>query len=361
MSEHRSPGPSADSVPFGESRSGEKVFLHTARNGDLELRCIDYGAAVQSLEVPGRDGAGENIFLSYDDLAGYEEDTCWCGVLCGPVAGRVAHAAFELEGRLYALEANDHTSCLHSGSTGFSRSVWSGKTFVTEETAGVRFHLSTRPGQWGFPGALDIAAVYTLSAHSLTISCEAEATSPTLLAPAFHGYFNLGGPHCESIAGHRLALDADRFMPLDERHLPCIPLPVDGTPFDFRAPRSPEHAQWAENLQITLGNGYDHPFLLNSPGDCGTPDIVLEHPGSGRLMEVFTDQPACVLYTGGSLSRAQRFSGGRRGAPGMALALETQWYPNAAALSDLPQPVLFPGEVYRAQTEFRFVRARSER
>lgn len=75
-------------------------------------------------------------------------------------------------------------------------------------------------------------------------------------------------------------------------------------------------------------------------------------------MEVFTDQPACVLYTGGSLNSSQRFSGDRGGAPGLALALETQWYPNTPALPDLPQPVLFPGEVFRAKTKWRFIAAK---
>jgi len=357
MSEYRSTALSAETATeiFGETRSGEKVFLHTVKNGSLTLRCIDYGAAVVSLEVPDRDGVRENIFLGYDTLAEYETDSCWCGLLCGPVAGRIAEASFELDGRLHVLEANDGTSCLHSGSAGFSHSVWHAEPFVSMAEAGVRFRLSTLPGQWGFPGTLAVTATYTLSENSLTLAWEAEASAPTLLAPAFHGYFNLGGEKTPSIAEHRLALDADRFMPLDERHLPCMPRPVDRTPFDFRTPRSPLHTPWASDHQVGLGNGYDHPFLLNSPGDGRTPDIVLEHPASGRLMEVFTDQPVCVLYTGGSLNPSQRFAGGRRGAPGLALALETQWYPNAPALSDLPHPVLSPGEVYHARTEWRFI------
>ncbi len=359
MSEYASPAPSAETATelFGETRSGENVFLHTVKNGSLTLRCIDYGAAVTSLEVPDRNGVRMNIFLGYDTIAEYQADSCWCGLLCGPMAGRISGASFELDGKHHELETNDGTSCLHSGSTGFSHSVWHGETFVSMAAAGVRFRISTFPGQWGFPGAIEVSATYTLGHNSLTLAWEAETSVPTVLAPAFHGYFNLGGDRATSIVDHRLALDADRFMPLDEQHLPQMPESVEGTPFDFRAPRSPDHAPWASDRQIKLGNGYDHSFLLNSPGDGRTPDIVLEHPESGRLMEVFTDQPACVLYTGGALNSSQQFSGGRRGAPGLALALETQWYPNAPALPDLPQPVLFPGEVYRARTEWRFIPA----
>ena len=71
-------------------------------------------------------------------------------------------------------------------------------------------------------------------------------------------------------------------------------------------------------------------------------------------MEIFTDQPGLRPVHWRFLNRSQVFAGGRVGFPGAALALETQWYPNAPALPDLPQPVIFPGEVYRAATRWRF-------
>lgn len=343
MSEISNSAATAMSELFGIGASGAEVLVHTVENGRLRMRCIDYGGAVIALEVPGRRGA-ENILLSYDGLEGYESDSCWCGMLCGPVAGRIAGASFELDGDNHELEANDGSSCLHSGSIGFSRSLWRGETFREPDEAGVRFSLSTSPGQWGFPGGLEISATYTLSRDSLTLAWEARTDSPTLLAPTFHGYFNLGGPLSGAVSDHLLAIDADRFMPLDESGLPLMPEPVDGTRYDLRRPRSP----------IGPDGGFDNAFLLNSSGSGRVPAVTLEHLGSGRRMEVFTDQPACVLYTGGFLNRSQVFAGGRVGFPGAALALETQWYPNAPALPDLPQPVIFPGEVYRAATRWRF-------
>jgi len=61
-----------------------------------------------------------------------------------------------------------------------------------------------------------------------------------------------------------------------------------------------------------------------------------------------------VFYGGRSLSPDQVFSGGREGRPGLAVALEPQWYPNAAALRSLPLPVLKQGERYTAKSEWRF-------
>ena len=99
--------PSVSSAPFGITRGGAVVCRHTLTGGGLVARCLDYGGAVQALEVPDRQGQRENVLLGYDALEGYEGDDCWCGVLCGPLAGRVAGASFELEGKRYALEAND--------------------------------------------------------------------------------------------------------------------------------------------------------------------------------------------------------------------------------------------------------------
>ena len=320
------------------------MFLHTLANGGVTVRCLDFGGAVHSIEVPDRSGRAENVVLGFDGLKEYERDRSWCGVLCGPVAGRIAGASVHLGERELSLEANEGTTCLHSGSAGFSKSVWKGMTFCDGHIAGVRFSLTTLPGEWGFPGVLSAKAVYTLDGGGgLSLEWEAWSSEDTLFAPTFHGYFNLGGQDSVSVEDHRLLLRAGRYMPLDGQSLPRLPEPVGGTPFDFRSSRPP--------LPVDL---FDHPFLPDEGRGIDIPCAVLDHPASGRRMELFTDQPAVVFYGGRSLSPDQVFSGGREGRPGLAVALEPQWYPNAAALRSLPLPVLKQGERYTARSEWRF-------
>ncbi len=346
--------PPPESRLFGVTASGETVHLHRVTRGALTLSCMEFGGGIHSLLVPDRRGVAEDVLLGYDSLREYEEDSCWCGLLCGPVAGRLEKTSFELWGEQYRLEANHGTSCLHSGSSGFSRSVWKGRTFQTDRETGVILSLAVPPKSWGFPGALEISAMYALSEKGLSLSWEGRATAPTLWCPTFHGYFNLGGPTATSTKDHLLTLRADRFMPLDEHHLPGSPRSVEGTPFDFRVPRSPGCQSWKEDPQIRLGRGYDHPFLLSDPEKSRSPAVVLAHPESGRCMEIFTDQPACVFYSGGFLTPDTLFREGRRGSPGLALALEIQGYPNAPFVPGLPLPLLLPGKVYRARTEWLF-------
>ena len=79
----------------------EKVFCHTLRKGLLRLRCMDYGGGIFSLDVPDHRGKGKNGFLAYETLEEYEKDSCWCGLLCCPVAGRFAKTRFRLPGEIY--------------------------------------------------------------------------------------------------------------------------------------------------------------------------------------------------------------------------------------------------------------------
>ncbi len=344
--------PSVSSAPFGITRGGAVVCRHTLTGGGLVARCLDYGGAVQALEVPDRQGQRENVLLGYDALKGYEGDDCWCGVLCGPLAGRVAGASFELEGKRYALEANDSSSCLHGGSRGFSRRIWRSETFVDGSAAGVRFSLDLSSEVEAFPGPRSVSATYTLSSGGVfSLLWEASGPEPLVLAPTFHGYFNLGGPACPSVAEHVLFLDADRYMPLDEGHLPCVPESVAGTPFDFRTPRLLEDFFRSEHPQILRGAGSDHAFLFRQAS--GGPQGILSHPESGRRLELFTDEPCAVVYSGGGLSSAAHFSAGRTGTPHLALALEPQWYPNALGLPELPAPVRPPG-IWRSRSTWRF-------
>jgi aldose 1-epimerase len=134
---------------FGTTAGGERVFLHTLEAATV--RCLDFGGAVHSIEVPDRSGRAENVVLGFDGLKEYERDRSWCGVLCGPVAGRIAGASVHLGERVLSLEANEGTTCLHSGSTGFSKSVWKGMTFCDGQIAGFASPCRPFQGIGGFP------------------------------------------------------------------------------------------------------------------------------------------------------------------------------------------------------------------
>src|SRR3546814_4048697 len=90
-----------------------------------------------------------------------------------------------------------------------------------------------------------------------------------------HAIFNLAGEgSAESALGHLLTITARAFTPVDANLIPTGELkPVEGTPFDFRAPRRvADGIRDGRDAQIVAGRGYDHNFALDK-GVTRTPEL----------------------------------------------------------------------------------------
>jgi aldose 1-epimerase len=343
--------------PFGITRKGEEVTLYRLEGGGLVLSCLNYGGAVVELLAPDRHGVMRNVVLGYDDLAKYEENPNWFGVLCGPTAGRISGASFSLDGKSFSLTANDGTACLHGGSCDFSRRLWQSESFREAHKVGLRLHTESPDGEGGYPGRVRLCVTYTLDGEgAFAIAYEGETDSPTLLDPTFHGYFNLSGNCVTSGLDQELRIDAATFLPLDAHHLPGPPLPVEGTPFDFRRSVSIRKNLECFHPQVLRGRGYDHAFVLCASDEefPSAPQVRLYDPSSGRVLEMTTSEPCVVFYSGGWIAEGERLRGGAMSAPHAGVALEAQWYPNAVNSPFLPLRVLRPGTVFRSRTVYRF-------
>jgi len=92
---------------FGNA-DGKNADLYTLSNGNgLVAKVATYGAILTSLEVPDRDGKLADVVLGFDDLAGYLGGSPYFGATVGRVGNRIRNATFELEGRRFALAANN--------------------------------------------------------------------------------------------------------------------------------------------------------------------------------------------------------------------------------------------------------------
>src|SRR5699024_7459644 len=99
-----------------------------------------------------------------------------------------------------------------------------------------------------------------------------------------------------------------------------------------------------------VGNGYDHYFLLNKNQH---PNIIVNEPTSGRVMEVHTNQPGVVMYTGNSLDTDLPLKE-RVGKKHLGVCFETQAHP-ASLKHDVLAPItLKANERYNKQTTFSF-------
>ena len=129
---------------------------------------------------------------------------------------------------------------------------------------------------------------------------------------------------------------------------------VDGTPFDFRIPKPIGQDINADDEQLKNGNGYDHSFALNHPGDISTVALRVMSPVTGIVMEVFTTEPAAQMYTGNFLDENLKGKFGVGYPARSAVAFETQHYPNTPNCPEYPSCELRPGETYFTRTIYRF-------
>jgi aldose 1-epimerase len=342
-------------IPFGQTLEGAPVALYTLRNaGGMEARICDYGGIVVSLKTPDRNGHLDDVVLGFDQLDGYLAPNPYFGAVVGRFANRIAKATFKLEGATYTLAANNGPNALHGGCKGFDKAVWLAAPDNAASAPTLELQYLSKDGEEGYPGNLQVKAVYALTAdNGLRLDLTATTDKSTVLNLTQHSYFNLAGKG--DVLGHHVQIDADRLTPVDASLIPTGELrPVADTPFDFRQPTAIGARIEQDDEQLQRGRGYDHNFVLNHP--IGRLDVIarVTEPVTGRVMEVLTTQPGVQLYTGNFLDGNIKGKGGQVYHKRSGFCLEAQHFPDSPNQPKFPSVTLKPGEVYRHTVIFRF-------
>lgn len=328
---------------------GRPVEGFTLSAGGLEATVIAHGARLVRMLVPGRDGSGADVVLGFDRVADYLASDAYFGATCGRYGNRIGGAAFTLDGVRHELAVNEPPNQLHGGPEGFDRRIW--KATVDEAENAVTFTHESPDGDQGYPGTLTASTRYQLSDDgALDIRMTATADRPTIVNLVHHSYWNLGGHGSGDLRDHRLAVQGGFTTPVGAELIPTGEVrPVDGTPFDLRG-----GVGLGEALEAAGGFGFDHNWCLDGPAGELRTVAVLEHPASGRRMELATDQPGLQVYTGGYLSEKVVGKGGQPYRRFAGLALESQRFPNSPNIGHFPSARLDPGETYRHRMRLRF-------
>lgn len=342
---------------FGKTPDGKELSLYTLQSpSGMKVTITNYGGVVTTIQVPDRNGKMGDVVLGYDNSAGYlsKESNGYFGALIGRYGNRIARGKFSIEGHEYQIPVNDGPNSLHGGTTGFNARVWDAKDVSHGTTPILELHYKSPDGEMGFPGTLDTTVHYTLDNNALRIDYAATTDNTTVLNLTNHTYFNLAGAGTKSVLDHKVMLAADRFTPVDETLIPTGALePVAGTPLDFRKPMTIGARIDTPDEQIKRGKGYDHNYVLNAAGDIRKMAARVEEPTSGRILEVFTDQPGLQFYSGNFLTGKNKGIGGlyeRRS----AFCMETQHFPDSPNHPTFPTTQLKPGQKFHSTTIYRF-------
>lgn len=346
----------AGSMPDG---SAVKSFTLENDHG-LRATLLEYGAILASLEAPDRNGKLADITLGYDNLDGWLTNTSYFGAPVGRYANRIAGGKFTLDGKSYSLATNNAPGgvpChLHGGNVGFDKRHWRGEVVERADGEAVAFTYVSPAGEEGYPGTLTTVITYCLTpSNELKVEFHATTDAPTIVNLAHHAYWNLSGDMTRQITDHELTLAADEMLPVDAGLIPTGGVaPVRGTPFDFTSARRIGDQIGADDEQVKLGNGYDHCWVLRDEDRERHPAAVAYEPVSGRVLEVFTNQPGLQFYSGNFLNGRAKGKDGLGYGFRSGFCLETQKFPDSPNQPDFPSTVLRPGEVYRHTLTWRF-------
>ncbi|WP_147803107.1 aldose epimerase family protein [Alkalicoccus halolimnae] len=321
---------------------GKDVIEYTIENKNgMKLKALNYGGAITGLYPPTKEEM-TNLILSYDDYGLYEMNPYYLGAIIGRTSGRTAEGLANVEGEVFELAKNDGNNHLHGGEKGFARSFFD----VEAKQQDLIFRYSSPDGEDGYPGTVDLKVTYTLSDdNQLIIDYQAETDQTTPLNLTNHSYFILNG---DTILDHELLLNSEFFYELKEGSLPDKMTNVnDNSHFDFQNAKLLGEVLTKNDPQLNIaGGGIDHPFLLKS----GTPAAVLSHPESGRMLNVFTNDSAVVVYTGNQIKEDIKMNG-RAGIKHGAVCLETQSIPDH--VEDI---LLRPEDTYKKRTVIQYLK-----
>lgn len=340
---------------FGQTAQGQPVEQFTLANGrGVTVKIMTYGAIVTSVEAPDRSGKPGEITLGFDSLAPYLAGHPCFGAVCGRVANRIAGGKFSLDGQTYQLARNNGPNHLHGGNVGFDKVVWKAESFTEDDAVGVRLSHRSPDGDEGYPGNLSVTVTYRLTrADELKIDYTATTDKATPINLTNHTYWNLADGGASDVLDHVLTLNASRYLPVDDSLIPTGELrTVAGGPMDFHT----KPAAIGARLNDVPGEpkGYDHCFVLDKKAENALSLAArVEEPRSGRVMEMFTTEPAVQLYTANFLDGVLHSRGAAYGRH-HAFCLEAEHFPDAVNQPSFASTVLRPGETYRQTTIYKF-------
>ena len=344
---------SIEKIPFGSTPDGNaSLYVLTNANG-MKVKITDYGGTVTEIWAVDRNGTRGDVVLGYNSVEGYLSKSPYFGCITGRYANRIADGNFTLDGQKYSLATNNGKNHLHGGDRGFNKYLWDASSSKTDDELSVAFTRTSPDGEEGYPGALSCKVTYTLNNEDeLRIDYEATTDKPTVINLTNHSYFNLAGEGDPTILDHELLINADQFVATDETNIPTGLADVNGTPMDFRASHQIGERIAQEDEQLKFGLGYDHTWVIKRDDPGLVHAITLHDPGSGRVMEIHTDQPGIQFYTGNYLPDPTD-SSTKSGKPyphRSGLCLETQVFPdspNHQGEEGWQSCVLRPCETYR--------------
>ncbi|MGN0853308.1 MAG: aldose epimerase family protein [Kiritimatiellia bacterium] len=345
---------SIESGPWGVFEGEEVRVWRLVNANGVELDFTNWGGRLLKALTPDRTGRLDNVTLGWPTFEDYvaERGGTYYGALVGRYGNRIGGCAFTLNGKTYALEANNAPGgipcALHGGLRGFALRTWKVVEEIrTDDLVGLVLEIESPDGEGGYPGNVAVRATLTLdNANAWTIRWRATTDQDTPISLTEHAYWNLDGVEAgTTVLDHKLFINADAFTPYGAGMIPTGELrDVAATPMDFRTTHTIGAMHDFDYDQLKFGAGYDMNWALRrTPGDELKLAAILTSDRTGRQIEVWTTEPGLQVYDGYYLP--VRNAG---------VALETQHFPDSPNKPGFPTTIVKPGVPLYSTTVYKF-------
>ncbi|MGL5124762.1 MAG: aldose epimerase family protein, partial [Fusobacteriaceae bacterium] len=320
-------------------------------NKKSTVEILSYGGIIKKIMIPNREGNMENVILGFETLKEYENNRGYFGCITGRVAGRIKEGILKIEDEIYLLEKNNTGNHMHGGEKALNRKNWSGRIYEEDKNTILVLSYMSPHMENGYPGNVEFSVTYILKESELEIIYRGVTDRNTYITLTNHTFFNLSGNCKSDINSHKLKIESDYFLGIDKKNLPVEILKIKDTIFDMKEGKKLKNILSESHPQLkNAGGGLDHGYILLKDKN---PSIVLQEEISGRILEVYTDQPSVVVYSGNYLNGLNYFLENKKFENHYGICLETQNYPDA--LNFFPEMKLVsPENPYYQKTRFLF-------
>ncbi|RVE46065.1 hypothetical protein evm_009289 [Chilo suppressalis] len=260
VKEHEVPGTEYSS-PCVSSTNIDIVRRYTWKTKNrMNVQVITYGATITAIKVPDKKGVPDDILAGFDTLEEYfQPRNPYFGSTIGRYANYIRDATMVVEpsGGMYMLSPNKGGHHYHGGHVGFDKVNW--RSYITGNKV-IMSHVSERFHE-GYPGTVMVQVAFEVTCeNTLKIEMRCTTSEPTIVNMSNMPYFNLAGHHSgtETMFDHIITINADKYTVVDD----------DG---------------------LVTGKV-----------------VKVLHPLTGRVLEVYSNQPGMQFYTGNLLPDPDR-------------------------------------------------------
>jgi aldose 1-epimerase len=331
----------------GYTRRGDYVRTLQLRGPDGSTASVlTLGGRLLDLRTP----AGRCLVLPLETVRDVEDDGAYVGVAVGRTANRIRGGCLRLGATVPELERNENeVNHIHGGRHGWDKRLFSVRASGVNW---VSLYLFSPEGDQGYPSAVGVEVRYELRRGGelrVDLTTHNVGDAETITNMTVHPYFDLsgsGGREQGAALGWTMhAPRCGRYLPLDATNVPTGAIAaVDGTPYDFRAPRT------IGRVTPACG-GFDSFFLLDAHDPATAQmELLVTVEGDGARLDCWSNQPGFQLYTANGFSGEPPGGFARHG----SIAIEPSAHVDAGNHSNFPSISLQPGQSKTQSIAFVF-------